>query len=152
MRTELVDISPMVDPYLNASAVTDKVRAGNVMARERMIVLYDISQRDNALVLGTSNKTELLSATERCSGIWLPRSIRLAICKDPDLAAGQASGPPERVATKPSADSGQGRRTERWGSRTPMTGCCSMIDERRTDEDSSGPDLPGHSYSGYTPW
>lgn len=30
------------------------------MARQRMIVLYDISARENALVIGTSNKTEIL--------------------------------------------------------------------------------------------
>jgi NAD+ synthase len=60
MKTEVVDISPMVDPFLESQKVTDRVRAGNVMARQRMIVLYDLSQRDRALVFGTSNKTELL--------------------------------------------------------------------------------------------
>jgi NAD+ synthase len=60
MASETVDISPMVDPYLGAMSVEDRVRAGNVMARERMIVLYDISARDRALVLGTSNKTEFM--------------------------------------------------------------------------------------------
>jgi NAD+ synthase len=60
MKTEVVDISPMVDPFLESRNVTDRVRAGNVMARQRMIVLYDLSQRDRALVFGTSNKTELL--------------------------------------------------------------------------------------------
>ena len=60
MKTEVVDISPMVDPFLESRNVTDRVRAGNVMARQRMIVLYDLSQRDGALVFGTSNKTELL--------------------------------------------------------------------------------------------
>ena len=33
---------------------------GNIMARERMIVLYDLSSREDALVIGTSNKTETL--------------------------------------------------------------------------------------------
>jgi NAD+ synthase len=60
MKTEVVDISPMVDPFLESRKVTDRVRSGNVMARQRMIVLYDLSQRDRALVFGTSNKTELL--------------------------------------------------------------------------------------------
>ncbi len=57
---ELCDITPMVDAYFAAQQVTDKVRRGNVMARMRMIVLYDISMRDRRLVIGTSNKTELL--------------------------------------------------------------------------------------------
>ncbi len=57
---ELCDITPMVDAYFAAQQVTDNVRRGNVMARMRMIVLYDISMRDRRLVIGTSNKTELL--------------------------------------------------------------------------------------------
>jgi NAD+ synthase len=60
IRHEIVDISPMVDAYCEALKVKDSLRRGNIMARMRMIVLYDISARDNALVIGTSNKTELL--------------------------------------------------------------------------------------------
>ncbi len=60
IRTRLVDISPMVDAYLRMENVTDRVRSGNVMARQRMIVLYDLSSSERALVLGTSNKTEIL--------------------------------------------------------------------------------------------
>jgi NAD+ synthase len=60
IKTELVDISPMVDPFLTEYSIEDKLRRGNVMARQRMIILYDLSQRERGLVLGTSNKTELL--------------------------------------------------------------------------------------------
>ncbi len=60
IRTETVDISGMVDSYTAQHRVKEKVRLGNVMARMRMIVLYDISARERALVVGTSNKTELL--------------------------------------------------------------------------------------------
>lgn len=60
LRSETVDITPMVEPYLKSVPGIDQVRAGNVMARERMIVLFDISMRDKALVIGTSNKTESL--------------------------------------------------------------------------------------------
>jgi len=55
-----VDITPMVDPYLDLFPDIDRVRRGNVMARQRMIVLYDQSYAHGALVLGTSNKTESL--------------------------------------------------------------------------------------------
>ncbi len=55
---EKVDITPMVERCIDIQKV-DKVRAGNVMARMRMIVLFDISQRDRGLVIGTSNKTEV---------------------------------------------------------------------------------------------
>ena len=60
VKVEVVDISPMVDAMLQQAQITDRVRAGNVMARQRMIVLYDYASRDRSLVLGTSNKTELL--------------------------------------------------------------------------------------------
>jgi NAD+ synthase len=60
IRTELVDISAMADALISAQKIDDPLRRGNVMARARMIVLYDISSRDRALVFGTSNKTELL--------------------------------------------------------------------------------------------
>jgi NAD+ synthase len=60
MRSEVVDISEMVDAYCVAHKVTDRVRRGNVMSRMRMIVLYDISAREQALVIGTSNKTEII--------------------------------------------------------------------------------------------
>ena len=34
IRSEVVEISPMVDPLLESAGITDKVRAGNIMARE----------------------------------------------------------------------------------------------------------------------
>ncbi len=55
-----VDISAMADAYLENSKIEDRVRRGNVMARCRMIVLYDLSAELRGLVFGTSNKTELL--------------------------------------------------------------------------------------------
>lgn len=60
LRTETVDISSSADALINRDPEMINVRLGNILARIRMIVLYDISARDNALVLGTSNKTELL--------------------------------------------------------------------------------------------
>jgi NAD+ synthase len=62
-KTERVDITPMADPMLGmiaGSEVATQVRRGNVMARLRMIVLYDRSAEFDGLVIGTSNKTEAL--------------------------------------------------------------------------------------------
>jgi NAD+ synthase len=56
---EMVDISPLINAYL-PNMQYDKLRIGNFSARMRMSVLYDISARDNSLVVGTSNKSELL--------------------------------------------------------------------------------------------
>jgi NAD+ synthase len=59
-RLLTVPITPMVDPYLRSRPAVSRLRRGNLMARQRMIVLYDLSAARRALVLGTSNKTELL--------------------------------------------------------------------------------------------
>src|SRR5262245_41477280 len=58
--TETIDITPMVDAYFRRARGASALRRGNRMARERMAVLYDLSLRDRRLVIGTSNKTELL--------------------------------------------------------------------------------------------
>lgn len=55
-----IEIAPIVDSLSAFLKETDKIRKGNIMARSRMIVLYDQAAKHKALVLGTSNKTELL--------------------------------------------------------------------------------------------
>ena len=55
-----VDISPQIDAYFERFPDADQKRRGNKMARERMTILYDQSWAWRALVIGTSNKTELL--------------------------------------------------------------------------------------------
>jgi len=60
IRSRLIDISPMVDAYFSKYPTKNRVQVGNKMARERMSILYDFSVREKALILGTSNKTELL--------------------------------------------------------------------------------------------
>src|SRR2546422_3863 len=55
-----VDISAAVDGYLAQVGDADPTRRGNVMARERMIVLFDLSAKYGALPLGTGNKSERL--------------------------------------------------------------------------------------------
>jgi NAD+ synthetase len=58
-----VDISAAVDGYLaqvEQVGPADPTRRGNVMARERMIVLFDLSAKYKALPIGTSNKSERL--------------------------------------------------------------------------------------------
>jgi len=55
-----VPISPMVDPLLERFPEMDSIRKGNVMARIRMIVLYDQSVAFRGLAVGTGNKTEIL--------------------------------------------------------------------------------------------
>lgn len=60
MPTMRIEITPQIDAYFERFPDADNLRRGNKMARERMTILYDHSARWRALVLGTSNKTELL--------------------------------------------------------------------------------------------
>jgi NAD+ synthase len=60
IKATVIDIAPMVDAYFKRHPTGNCVQLGNKMARERMSILYDHSAREKALILGTSNKTELL--------------------------------------------------------------------------------------------
>jgi NAD+ synthase len=60
INSEIHNISPMVDAFYKNDPSADMVRQGNRMARERMCFLYDYSSKHHALVIGTSNKTELM--------------------------------------------------------------------------------------------
>jgi NAD+ synthase len=60
IQSKTIDISPMVDTYFSKYPTQSRIQKGNKMARERMSILYDFSSREKALILGTSNKTELL--------------------------------------------------------------------------------------------
>ena len=59
IKYEIVSIEPMLSAYLK-NMQESSLRIGNFSARLRMSVLYDISARENSLVVGTSNKSELL--------------------------------------------------------------------------------------------
>ncbi|MGI5818826.1 MAG: NAD+ synthase, partial [Armatimonadota bacterium] len=57
---EVIEITPMVDAYFDRYPDADRLRRANMMARQRMAVLYDQSERLDALVVGTGNLTEAL--------------------------------------------------------------------------------------------
>ncbi|MEM4724612.1 MAG: NAD(+) synthase, partial [Candidatus Hadarchaeum sp.] len=104
--SKTVDITPMVDPYLALDPQMSDIRRGNVMARMRMIILYDHSVIWNGLPIGTSNKTELLLGYGTIFG-----DIASAINPLGDLYKTQvrqmarAVGVPEAIIQKPpSAD------------------------------------------------
>jgi NAD+ synthase len=60
IKYETVSIAPMVEAYYANINNPSSLRIGNFSARMRMSVLYDISARESSLVVGTSNKSELL--------------------------------------------------------------------------------------------
>lgn len=60
IHVETIEITDAVDGYLKHAPDADARRKGNVMARTRMLVLFDQSARRSALPVGTGNKTERL--------------------------------------------------------------------------------------------
>lgn len=57
---ETVDITPYAEPFIESEADMSKLRIGNILARMRMVTIFDRSAKHDGIVLGTSNKTELL--------------------------------------------------------------------------------------------
>ena len=60
VQSETIDITDMVDPLIERDSKMSNTRRGNIMARARMIVMYDQSEAFKGLPIGTSNKTEIL--------------------------------------------------------------------------------------------
>lgn len=60
VQSETIEITPMVEPLVAESPGITPNRRGNIMARTRMMILFDRSAAWEGLVVGTSNKTELL--------------------------------------------------------------------------------------------
>ena len=60
VQSRTIDITGIVDPLIEHDPEMSNTRKGNIMARARMIVLYDQSEAFKALPIGTSNKTEIL--------------------------------------------------------------------------------------------
>jgi NAD+ synthase len=114
VQSMTIEITAMVDPLIERFEDMSNVRAGNIMARTRMIVLYDQSVVFNGLVMGTSNKTEMLLGYSTVYG-----DSAAAIQPIGDLYKTQvrelarALGVPEKVIQKaPSADLWQGQTDE----------------------------------------
>ena len=62
LKIDLVNqpLTVLADSFFSAIPTRNRIRRGNVLARLRMIILFDWSQKTRRLVLGTSNKTEIL--------------------------------------------------------------------------------------------
>ena len=117
-RTERVEISPMVEPMLGLIGPEEdaslRLRRGNVMARQRMIIVYDRSASLDGLVAGTSNKTEALLGYGTLYG-----DMAAAFAPIGDLYKSQLREiaqflgvPPEIVTKPPSADLWPGQTDE----------------------------------------
>ena len=114
VSSKMVDITPMVEPYLQQHPQMSDVRRGNVMARMRMIVLYDHSALWNGLVIGTSNKTELLLGYGTLFGDMASAVNPLGdLYKTQVRQMARAAGVPEAILQKaPTADLWAGQTDE----------------------------------------
>ncbi len=114
IQHDTVDITPMVEPLFERFPDITELRRGNVMARQRMIILYDRSAAFGGLVIGTSNKTETLLGYTTLFGdnaAALHPIGDLYKCQVRQLA--RALGVPEEIVRKPpSADLWAGQTDE----------------------------------------
>jgi len=108
------EITPQIDAYFESHPSASPPRRGNKMARERMTILYDYSLNEHALVLGTSNKTELLLGYSTLFGDSAAALMPVGdLYKTQAFAVAEHLGVPEVVRTKPpSADLWEGQTDE----------------------------------------
>lgn len=115
IRHKIIEITGMADAYIGKlEGVVSGVRRGNVMARCRMIVLYDHSAAENAIVIGTGNKTEaLLGYTtlygDSACGINPVGDLYKTQLRE---IAGYLNVPESIIKKKPSADLWEGQTDE----------------------------------------
>jgi NAD+ synthase len=109
-----IEITPQIDAYFARFPDADRVRQGNKMARERMSILYDHSARWQALVLGTSNKTELLLGYGTLHGDMASAVNPLGDLYKTQVwaLAAHVGVPPEIVHKQPTADLWAGQTDE----------------------------------------
>lgn len=109
-----LDISPAVDGYLSSEPDAGPARRGNVMARMRMIALFDLSAKHHALPVGTGNKTERLMGYFTWHADDSPPVNPLGdLFKTQVWALARHLGVPEEIVGKPaSADLIEGQTDE----------------------------------------
>jgi NAD+ synthase len=114
IETLIVEISEQIDAYFAHFPEADVMRRGNKMARERMTILYDHSARQGGLVLGTSNKTELLLGYGTLHGDMASAINPIGdLYKTQVWALSRALGVPDSIIDKaPSADLTPGQTDE----------------------------------------
>lgn len=140
LRNETIEITAMVDGYAAQNGALDNLRRGNVMARARMIVLYDLSAREQALVIGTSNKTEIMLGYGTQFGDTACAINPLGdLYKTQIWQLAEAIGVPKKIVEKkPTADLWAGQTDEgELGFSYKLVDqlLYFMIDERRSDDE-----------------
>ncbi|HUR91596.1 MAG TPA: NAD+ synthase [Gemmatimonadaceae bacterium] len=111
---ETIEITDAVDGYLKNEPGADAMRRGNVMARMRMIALFDMSAKHGALPIGTGNKTERLFGYFTWHADDTPPINPLGdLLKTQVITLSRHLGVPEAILAKPpTADLVQGQTDE----------------------------------------
>lgn len=114
VQSDTVEITNMVEPLFERFPDMDNIRRGNIMARQRMIILYDQSMAFGGLVVGTSNKTETLLGYSTVFGDSAAAMQPIGdLYKHQVRQLSAAMGVPSSVMTKaPSADLWEGQTDE----------------------------------------
>ncbi|HEX3053675.1 MAG TPA: NAD+ synthase [Aggregatilineaceae bacterium] len=114
IQSDTIEITPMVDPLIARFPDMSAMRKGNIMARTRMVALYDQSAAFNGLVIGTSNKTETLLGYTTIYGDNAAAVQPIAdLYKTQVRQLSRALGMPEQLISKaPSADLWEGQTDE----------------------------------------
>ena len=114
LRNETISIEPMLKAYESIHPDMDNLRRGNLSARLRMATLFDISAREGALVLGTSNKSELMLGYGTLYGDLASAVNAIGdLYKSEIFELAEFLGVPESICTKPpSADLWAGQSDE----------------------------------------
>jgi NAD+ synthase len=111
---EKIEITAAVEALQEMSPTDDRVRCGNVMARVRMITVYDQSAKRGALVAGTGNRTEAMlgyTTLHGDSACGFRPIAHLYKCQVRQIAT-YLGVPNDVVCKPPSADLWQGQTDE----------------------------------------
>ena len=114
INSRVIEITDLVEPYFAGNPGMSDLRRGNVMARTRMTLVYDMSAHNDALVIGTSNKTELLLGYGTLHGDMASAVNPLGdIYKTQVFMLAESVGVPDPILQKPpSADLWEGQTDE----------------------------------------
>jgi NAD+ synthase len=140
VQSMTVEITAMVDPLFACFPEMDNLRKGNIMARSRMIILYDQSSAFRGLVVGTGNKTEILLGYTTLFGDSANALNPIGdLYKTQVRQLSQALGVPDSIINKaPSADLWAGQTDEDELGFTYAEAdelLCLMVDQRYTPEE-----------------
>ena len=139
IKYEIISIEPMVSGFIK-NMDEDRLRIGNFSARMRMAVLYDVSSREKSIVVGTSNKSEILLGYGTIFGdIACAINPIGQIYKSDEFEFARLLGVPESILNKaPSADlwEGQSDEEELGHSYKEMDDLLkAMIDQKKSKEE-----------------